>query len=86
MTQTTFSRGLMIFSVFAFSAADLICLISFCYSVAVLLRLIVCICCPERHSKERDDGKTIKNGYYDGNKPDVKYREVKKMLLNLSTK
>lgn len=45
MTFTSFALRLIVTSIFLFCISDVICIINIFYSVALLIRLIACICC-----------------------------------------
>ena len=55
MTYTEFSRRLMAASICMFGIADIICLINVLYSVALLYRLFICLCCGSDDAADADD-------------------------------
>lgn len=45
MTHTEFSRRLIVASIFLFCLSDITCIVNIFYALALLVRLIICICC-----------------------------------------
>jgi len=52
MNYTSFAQRMMVASIFLFLIAALACLVNIFYSVALLIRLIMCFCCSANNNTD----------------------------------